>query len=158
MKTTIFAVILSLFAASFTYSQTETELKKEKEAIKKVIRTAYVEGLQNEADFDKIDKGFHPAFQLLGIGQGQTIWSLPIYTWKENVKRKKAKGEYPKADDKKVNIKFLLIDITGTAAMAKFEFYVGKEKKCVDYLSLYKFENNWKIVNKIFYKFPEKGK
>lgn len=159
MKKTIFAIFALLFVAtSFAQAQTEAELKKEKEAIKKVIQTAYVEGLQNEADFDKIDKGFHPAFQLLGIDQGQKIWSLPIYTWKETIKQRKAKGEYPKPDDKKVSIKFLLIDITGTSAMAKFEFYVGKEKKYVDYMSLYKFENDWKIVNKIYYKFPEKGK
>ena len=34
----------------------------------------------------------------------------------------------------------------------------GKEKKYIDYMSLYKFENQWKIVNKIYYQFPEKGK
>ena len=158
MKKTIIAAFLTLFVVNFTFSQTELEIKKEKEIIKKVIQTAYVEGLQNEGDFDKIDAGFHPAFQLLGIDQGQKIWSLPIYSWKETIKQRKTKAEYPKAEDKKVSIKFVFIDITGTAAMAKFQFFVGKELKYVDYMSLYKFDDQWKIVNKIFYKFPEKDK
>jgi len=158
MKKIIIAVFLTLFVANFTNAQTDAEIKKEKEAIKKVIQLAYVEGLQNEGDFNKIDKGFHPAFNLLGIGQGQAIWTLPIYTWKENVKQGKTKGKYPKAEDKKVSIKFLIVDVTGTAAMAKFQFFVGKELKYVDYMSLYKFDDQWKIVNKIFYKFPEKEK
>ncbi len=158
MKKRIITVFFAVFTANLIFAQTDVEIQKEKEAIKKVIQTAYVEGLQNEGDFNKIDNGFHPAFQLLGIDQGQKIWSLPIYTWKETINQRKAKGEYPKTGDKKVSINFLLIDVTGTAAIAKFEFYVGKEKKYVDYLSLYKFENDWKIVSKIFYKLPEEEK
>ncbi len=49
-----------------------------------------------------------------------------------------------------------MIDVTGTAAVAKLEFYVGKTLKYIDYMSLYKFGDEWKIVNKIFYKVPEK--
>ena len=46
--------------------------------IKQTIQTAYVEGLLNEGDFDKIDAGFHPDFELLGIGEGNEMcqWAL----------------------------------------------------------------------------------
>ena len=43
---------------------------------------------QNEADFDKIDKGFHPDFELIGIGEGGTMWHLTIKDWKERVKKR----------------------------------------------------------------------
>jgi len=147
----IFAISLSAFA------QNNADVKKDQEAIKKVILSAYVDGLQNEGNLDKIDKGFHPGFNLLGIGRGNEIWKLPIYTWKESTKKKLEEGKLPKKDkDKMVTIKFLNVDVTGTAAVAKIEFYVGEKLTYVDYLSLYKFKDGWKIVSKIFYKFPEK--
>ena len=125
----------------------------DEDLIKTVIQTAYVEGLQNEGDFDKIDAGFHPDFELIGIGKGDEMWHLPIAEWKTRVKEKLEKGELPRKDEDKISIKFLNIDITETVAVAKFEFYVGKELKYIDYQSLYKFESGWKIVSKVFYKF-----
>ncbi|NPE27353.1 hypothetical protein HNV12_05110 [Methanococcoides sp. SA1] len=129
----------------------------DEELIKKVIQSAYVDGLQNEGDFEKIDAGFHPDFELIGIGKGDEMWHLPIGEWKERTKKKLAEGKLPKTkNEEMVSIKFLDVDITGTVAVAKFEFYVGKELKYIDYQSLYKFESGWKIVSKVFYKFPAK--
>ena len=59
----------------------------------------------------------------------------------------------PKKEENKVSVKFLLVDVTGNAAVAKFEFYVGQKLTFVDYQFLYKFQENWKIVSKIYYKF-----
>ncbi|MBC8321836.1 MAG: nuclear transport factor 2 family protein [Bacteroidetes bacterium] len=36
--------------------------------------------------------------------------------------------------------------------MAKFEFYIGNKLTYIDYISLDKFKDGWKIVSKIFYK------
>ncbi len=124
----------------------------EKEAIKKVIQTAYVDGLQNEGDLKKIDSGIHPGFVLLGIGEGNDMWKYPIADWKAKTEKKVKDGELPRKGDDKVSIKFKTIDITGTAAIAKIEFYVGDKLTYVDYISLYKFEDGWKMVNKIYYK------
>lgn len=143
--TVIFLILISLPVIS---QNNDAEI----EAIKNVIQTAYVEGLQNEADIDKIDKGFHPDFNLLGIEEGNKMWKLSIEDWKKRVLKGKEEGKYPKADDKKVSIKFLFVDVTGNAAVAKFEFYVGGELKYIDYQSLYKFEDGWKIVVKTFHK------
>jgi hypothetical protein len=55
-----------------------------------------------------------------------------------------------------VSVKFLNIDVEGTAAVAKVEFYTGNTLRYIDFLSLYKFESGWKIVGKIFYQIPEK--
>jgi Putative lumazine-binding len=43
----------------------------------------------------------------------------------------------------------------GTAATAKIEFYEGDELHFIDYLSLLKFDDGWKIVSKIAYAIPK---
>ena len=130
------------------------DIKEEKQAIMKVIQTAYVDGLQNEGDLKKIDSGIHPDFNLLGIEKGNVMWKLSIEDWKKRIVAKLKKGELPKkVGDDMVTVKFKHIDVTGTAAIAKIEFLIGNKLTYVDYISLYKFEDGWKMVNKIFYKF-----
>lgn len=145
-------LLISLFISSILLSAQNVDM--EKEAIKKVIQTAYVDGLQNEGDTAKIDSGIHPDFDLLGIGKENYMWKYSITDWKVDVLKKKEKGLFPRTGEKMVSVKFKNIDITGTAAVAKIEFFVGEKLTYVDYISLYKFENGWKMVNKIFYKFP----
>ncbi|MFN8257594.1 MAG: nuclear transport factor 2 family protein [Bacteroidales bacterium] len=134
-------------------AQNSNQNDKEIETIKKVIQTAYVEGLQNEGDFNKIDQGFHPDFELLIPGKNGELEKLTLNAWKERIKTKLASGEMPRKPENKVSIKFLFVDVTGNAAVAKFEFYVGTKLTFVDYQSLYKFDSGWKIVSKTYYKF-----
>ena len=49
-----------------------------------------------------------------------------------------------------------MIDITGTAAIVKIELFKGGKQIYTDYLSLYKFEEGWRIVNKIYFKHEDK--
>ena len=144
----ILLFVLVLLVAGVSAQDTD----KEKEAIKKVIQTAYVDGLQNEGDIEKIDSGIHPKFNLIGIGKDNDMWVYSIEAWKAKTLEKKEKGKLPRTGDDKVSIKFKNIDVTGTAAVAKIEYYIGKELTYVDYIALYKFDDGWKMVNKIFYK------
>lgn len=143
-------ILLSLILSSSILISQNTEV--EQEAIKKVIQTAYVEGLQNEGNANKIDSGIHPDFVLLGVGKDNEIWKYPISDWKAKVLKRREKGELPKTSDQMVSVNFVTVDVTGNAAMVKLEFYVGTKLTYIDYISLYKFENGWKMVNKIFYK------
>lgn len=143
-------ILLSLILSSSILFSQNTEV--EQEAIKKVIQTAYVEGLQNEGNADKIDSGIHPDFVLLGVDKDNEMWKYTITDWKAKVLERREKGELPKSGDQLVSVKFVTIDVTGNAAMVKLEFYVGTKLTYIDYISLYKFENGWKMVNKIFYK------
>lgn len=152
MKNLLFVLCLLPGIVSSGFAQT---LEEEQDAVKKVIQSAYVEGLQNEGDAAKIDAGFHPGFELVGIAKGDQIWKLPIYTWKERALADVASGKKPKKAEETVTVNFLSVDVTGTAAVVKLEFLVAGVKKYVDYISLYKFESGWKIVNKIYYKIPE---
>ncbi|WP_372644678.1 nuclear transport factor 2 family protein [Ancylomarina sp.] len=146
----ITSLFVMLLIINMAFAQ---DLEEEKQAIKNVIQTSYVEGLQNEGNLEKIDQGIHPDFVLLGIGEGDKMWKLPIDKWKEKTVKKLEEGKLPR-EENPVSIQFLSIDITGTAAVAKIEFYVGEKLTYIDYISLYKFEGNWKMVNKIFYKLP----
>ncbi len=127
--------------------------KAEVELIKKTIQTAYVEGLQNEGDFSKIDQGMHPGFELLIPGNGSEMQKYSLPAWKEAVKSSKDAGKLPRKEDDRVSIKFLMVDVTGKAAVAKFEFYVGTKLAYLDYQFLYKFGDGWKIVSKIYHQY-----
>ncbi|KAB2870910.1 MAG: nuclear transport factor 2 family protein, partial [Bacteroidales bacterium] len=130
----------------------------QKELIKNVIQSAYVDGLCNNADADAVSKGFHPGFTLLGVGSGNIMWTYPIYSWMESAKSGKMKGLKYSFQNELTTIKFLFIDVSGNAAVAKIEFYEGNVMKFIDYLSLLKFEDGWKIVSKTFYSIPQEKK
>jgi len=156
MKT--LGIILTVFFGFIIsgISQAQDFVSADQQAIMDVVQTAYVEGLQNEGDLEKVDSGFHPGFELLGIGKGDQMWKLPIYNWKETTADAVEEGKKPRKEEELVRVNFLSVDVSGTAASVKLEFYVADKLTYIDYLSLYKFEDGWKIVSKIFYRFPEK--
>ncbi len=147
MKKTILLSMVILLSFSALFAQDEQS--KEIELIKQVIQSAYVDGLCNNADEDAVKKGFHPGFELLSAGKGNTMWKLPIYNWIEIAKEGEAKGNKYSFQDEYTTVKFLFIDIAGNVAVAKIEFYEGEELNYIDYLSLMKFEDGWKIVSKM---------
>lgn len=156
MKKTILLsmVILLSFGALFA----QDEQAKEKELIKQVIQTAYVDGLCNNADEEAVAKGFHPGFDLLSTGKGNAMWKLPIYNWIEIAKGGEAKGNKYSFQNEHTTVKYLFIDVTGNIAIAKIEFYEGEDLNYIDYLSLMKFEDAWKIVSKIAHRVEKEDK
>ena len=147
-KMKLLAVVVFTFIGLNTL--TAQEWSAEQKAVKAVVQSAYVEGLQNEGDEAKIDAGFHSEFNLLGIDKNDNMWKYAIKDWKAKAVSKRSKGDLPLKGDKKVSAKYSMIDITGTAAVVKLEYYVGDKHRYTDYLSLYKFATGWKIVNKIY--------
>lgn len=145
---TLFAAILLCFVS---FSQ---DVKKEQEEIKKVIQGAYIEGLHNNGDLELTREGFHPGFNLL-ILKNNMLDKLPIYNWIVYAEGRKAKDPNPPSEEKKTICDYEFIDITGSSAVAKIK--LSREGKLIftDYLSLYKFDDGWKIVGKIFYRHPE---
>jgi hypothetical protein len=125
------------------------EKAKDKEMILKTIEKAYVQGIQNVKEIANIRKGFHPGFKLLGVDQNNHLTKFPIYTWYDVVKAREAAGEKPEVE---TTAKYPLVDITGNAAVVKVELYKGDKMIFTDYLSLYKFEEGWRIVVKIYHR------
>ena len=121
------------------------------EAIKALINKAYIEGLHNGGNLDETKKGFHPGFDLLILQNNQLV-KLPIYNWVESTE--KSRKDPAAAQRPKTTVNFVNIDITGTSAVAKIELSRDGKLIFTDYLSLYKFEEGWKVVGKIYYKHP----
>lgn len=142
-KLGVVILIAVLSIAKLSAQNSDTDL------IKDVINKAYIEGLHNGGNLDETRKGFHPGFDLLILKNNQ-MEKLPIYNWIESTEKKRKENPTPSLIKTVVN--FVNIDITGTAAVAKIE--LSREGKLIftDYLSLYKFEEGWKIVGKIYFK------
>ena len=149
MKKLMVLIVILGISASLT-SQEKSD--NEKEAIIMVIDAAYVQGLQNGKNLENIDKGFHPGFNLLGVDQNNNLTKYPIYNWSAGVKKAVEAGQKP---DIETTAKYPMIDITGTAAVAKVQLFRGERHIYTDYLSLYKFEEGWRIVGKVYYSIPE---
>lgn len=129
---------------------------EDKEAIKQVINSAYVDGLQNKGPVTAIEAGFHPGFNLLGL-RDDDLTKWPIYSWVHYHQKKLAENPDPPTAEEVVTAKFPLIDVTGNAAIAKVELYKGGNLIFTDYLSLYKFEKGWQVVSKIYFRHEQKN-
>ena len=156
MKKITLLPVFILLLISALFAQDEQE--REKDLIKEVIQTAYVDGLCNNADEEAVKKGFHDGFELLYGGGGKTLGKFPIYNWIEMAKSGKEKGNKYSFQDEYTSVNYLFIDISGNVAIAKIEFYEGKELNFIDYLSLIKFENGWKLVSKMAHAVPNEKK
>lgn len=122
----------------------------DEDAIKQVVRSAYIEGIQNRGNIDNIRKGFHPTFNMLRLVDNQ-IKPLAIEEWITNIEKSKANNEpaQPKAEGKFVNV-----DVSGNAAVVKLDLFRNEKRTFTDYLVLYKFTDGWKIVSKTYYRHP----
>ena len=154
MKKTLLLTIFLFSSITFLMAQ-QNDVEKEKELIKNVIQSAYVDGLCNNFELDSIHKGIHPGFVLFGAGQGNILRKTTIHNWIEYAKMGKAKGNKYTFQDEFTTIKYKFIDVTGKAAVAKIDFYEGDELKFIDYLSLLKFETGWKIISKTYHALPK---
>ena len=117
-------------------------------AVKQVVTSAYIEGIQNRGNVDDIRKGFHPGFTMLRMTDN-TIKPLPIEEWITNLEKSKKEATAPAV---RTEGKFIDVDITGTAAVVKLEIHREGKKIFTDYLVLYKFTEGWRIVSKTFYR------
>ena len=116
---------------------------KEKEAIKEIIQYSLIDGYLNEYDIPKIEKGIHPEFFIMEKQDGKlnkkTYSDLMAYV-------KKVKPQRPNGRRVKVTIKILSVDVVGEIGCAKVEFYVGSTLHGTDYISLMKFDNQWRLM------------
>ena len=119
----------------------------EQDAIKQVIEKAYIQGIHTSQDEGEVKNGFHPDFAMLVLQKGK-MEKVDVDLWLERVESMKA--DNPEMWKAETTYTFDLIDIAGPAAMAKLNVYKGTVHFSTDYMLLYKFEDSWKIVSKIF--------
>lgn len=122
--------------------QLETE-----ESIKKVIEEAYINGIHRAQDENLVKNGFHKDFNMLVL-KDNSINKVDVDEWLKRIE--KMKKDNPDLWNAETTYKFVLIDATGSSAVVKLDVYKGEIHFSTDYMLLYKFEEGWKIVSKIF--------
>ena len=154
VRTICFATIFmtTILLSNAALGQNESGKSSDEAGIKVVIQSAYIDGIHNLGSIEAVRNGFHPGFNLLIKNKDNQLQELPIYTWIETTEKRKA--ENPDGPSEKTTVEFLNIDITGDAAVAKIDLFKTGKRIFTDYLMLYKFEDRWRIVGKIYYKHP----
>ena len=124
--------------------------QSDEDAIKQVVTSAYIEGIQNNGSVEDIRKGFHPTFTMLRLTENE-IKPYPIEEWITAIEKRKKEGASspPRAEGK-----FVSVDITGNASVVKLDLFREGKRTFTDYLVLYKFAEGWLIVSKTYYRHP----
>lgn len=117
------------------------------EGIQEVVTRAYVEGIHKESDPEKIRAGFHPDFVMF-VKTDDGIRQVTRDGWIARIEERKAKE--PDAPRPEIGHEFTLVDATDDAAVARVEIHRDGEHVFTDYLSLYRFDDGWRIVGKIY--------
>jgi len=136
---------------------TGTKAAPEADAAKKEIQTlieaAYINGAYNALDTKAMREGFHPSFAIHGVRDG-ALSKYPIDEWIKGIEKRKTAPDFDPAKEKWEH-RFVFIDVTGDAAVAKVELSKGGKHVFTDYLSLLKLADGWKITDKVYYRHPE---
>jgi hypothetical protein len=119
----------------------------EKEAIKQVIEKAYIQGIHGDQDEETVKSGFQQDFAMLVL-QDSDVEKVSVDEWLGRIEAMKA--ENPELWNAETTHHFALVDVAGYAAVAKLDVYKGATHFSTDYMLLYRFEEGWRIVSKIF--------
>jgi hypothetical protein len=151
MKNKIFHNLfaLVLLAAICAYAGENDE----KQAVMKVVEEAYVQGVHANPSGEAMRKGFHQDFIMFVFDAGN-VKKVTRDEWIGRIEAGAAKAKSNGGAPPSVKHEFPLVEITGNAAIVKVELHRDGKHIFSDYLSLYKFEDGWKIVGKIFYRHP----
>ena len=117
------------------------------EDIKSVIEEAYIRGIHGNQDEDLIRSGFHEGFQMLVLAEN-AIEKVGIDDWLTRIES--MKKDNPELWSAEATRQFKLINVDGYAAVAVLDVYRGETHFSTDYMLLYKFNEGWMIVSKIF--------
>lgn len=134
--------------ATRTGKEREGHSVSEREDIRRVIERAYIEGIHQDQDEAKVRSGFHPDFRML-VRQDMEIVEVDPMAFVQMMRERRETN--PGFFESALSFDIPLIDVEGSAAVARIELRRGGRNLFTDYQLLYKFEDGWKIVSKIFH-------
>ena len=138
--------VVALASNAMLYSEADVD----KAAIETLIEGAYINGAFNDLDTATMHAGFHPVFKIHGV-RDDALGEYPIDDWIASIEKRKAASDFDPADEK-YDHKFVFVDVTGNAAVAKIELFKDSKHIYTDYLSLLKFSDGWKITDKVYFR------
>ena len=113
----------------------------DEDAVKAVIVDGYIVGMHVNRDADAARAALHPEF-IMHVSRDGNVRQVTIDQWTSRLSGEKNENE--------VTYEFDWVDVTDAVAKAKLRVFVNGEHVFTDYMGLYKFDDGWKIVNKIF--------
>ena len=145
-KVMTIAVAFAFAVAAPGIASAKREHGKDRAAIKKVIKSAYVDGVHRKQDAQMMKAGFNEGFIMFVNGK-DAVRHVSIGDWTSRMKPP-AKGT-PRP---KVKSDIRILDITETAAVARVKLWRNDKLTFTDYMSLYKKNGEWSIVGKTFHR------
>ncbi len=118
----------------------------DREEIQATIEGAYIEGVHRQRDGELMRSGFHESFTMYVLREGQ-LALVSRDDWIGRIERWKA--EQPDLDYE-TTWRLTQLDVTGDMAAARVEVDRDGKLTFTDHLSLYRFDDGWKIVAKLF--------
>ena len=141
MKTKI--TTLGLLVAALLLA-TAIQAGDESAAIEATIEKAYIGGIWMKGDEEAARGGFDSAF-VMQVGQEDDVISVSLDAWMERL------GLHGEPLRENITHAIQVLDQTGRAAVAKVEIFQDGEVLYTDYMSLYRFDDGWRIVAKTFH-------
>lgn len=143
----IAAVAIALLCAG--PSSADGTRTAEQQAVVDVVTSAYVDGIHNFRDPERIRGGFHPGFEMLILRDGE-LSRLTIGEWIERIEAQNAKQPPPADGTRTTSAELPVVEVSGDAASCRVELTRDGKHVFTDFLLLYRFEDGWKIVGKTF--------
>jgi hypothetical protein len=119
----------------------------DEKAIRDVIEDAYIRGIHGTQDESTVRSGFHKDFAMLVLQDG-SLEKVDIDEWLRLLQTMKT--DNPDLWSAETSHEFRLVDVTLRAAVAKLDVHKGDTHFSTDYMHLYKFDDGWRIVSKVF--------
>jgi hypothetical protein len=115
--------------------------------IKRVIEDAYVKGLHEHQDEAAVRGGFHDEFRMY-VRQDDGIVPVAVGEWLARVDELRA--DDPEPWQQATRVHFDTVDVSGDCAVAKLTVHKGPHYFSTDYMLLYRLDEGWRIVAKVF--------
>ena len=151
MKALAIAIVIQVASGVFLSPRSEAEIAKEREAIQNIVELYYIDVLYYGKEIDELKKGFHPDFNMYVLHENK-VDKRSLQQWIDRLKAVRARRSVTTNSDEKNRYKheFKSIDVTGYTAIAKIEIFRDGKLEYTDYLTLYKFEEGWRVMTKFF--------
>jgi ketosteroid isomerase-like protein len=148
MKRPVVAVLALLLAATPVVAETPAaQDAAEDAAIVAVVDRAYVHGVHIDNDPELMRSGMHDSFVMF-VQSDKGLTQLTRDAWIERLAASKAKDTHATKPEIKADI--TVLDRSGKAAVAKVALFRNGKQIFTDYISLYRFDDGWKLVAKTF--------
>jgi len=129
-------------------TENSLNLPTEEQILKKLVEETFTNGALNKLNVEEMPRGFHSDFAIL-IAKENNLFRLPLSDWMKVVKEYKSNPEKVKSGIRNLDYTIEVLEITGSTAVVKTQFFRDKKLIITDYLSYIKYPYGWKAVAKV---------